>query len=123
MIDPNIKFEPTILGFGFAALVVTLWWNLDYRRFMKYWVRPPYKSRTIIIFRVLFAVWFLGAASWFLQNLVRTSLSRREYAEMVGAGLAWFLLFWAMETIVARVGRKIANQSAQSADEKPRLKI
>jgi hypothetical protein len=50
-----------MLGFGFATVLWTLWWNLDYSRFMKFWVKPPNKRLTVIIFRVLFALWFLSA--------------------------------------------------------------
>ena len=102
--DPNL--DKLMLGFGFAVVLGTLWWNLDYLRFMKFWVKPPYKRLTVIIFRVLFGLWFLSAASWFVEKLLRTSRPPRAYAEALGVGLAWCFAIWAMVNIVEWMNRK-----------------
>ena len=73
---------------------------------MKFWVKPPYKHRTIIIFRVLFAIWFLGAVQWLAQNLLRTSRPTRAYAEALGLGLAWSAAIWEMVNLVEWMNRK-----------------
>jgi hypothetical protein len=100
------RLDRMMLGFGFATVLWTLWWNLDYSRFMKFWVKLPNKRLTVIIFRVLFALWFLSAVQWFVGNLLRTSRPPHAYAEALGVGLAWCFAIWAMVNIVEWMNRK-----------------
>jgi len=102
--DPNL--DKMTLGFGFAVVLWTLWWNIDYLRFMKFWLKPLYKQSTVVIFRVLFALWFLGAARWFFENLIRTTRPARVYAEALGVGIAWSLAILLMVNLVEWMNRK-----------------
>ena len=102
----ELRLDRIILGFGFAGVLWTLWWNLDYLRFMKFWVKPPYKHRTVIIFRILFALCFLSAVRWFVGNLLRSSRPPRAYVEALAVGIAWCFAIWAMVNMVEWVNRK-----------------
>ena len=53
-----------------ATIFVTTWANIQWLRFMRFWLKPPYKSLTKILFRVFFAAGLLGAL-WNLAQQVR----------------------------------------------------
>ena len=44
------------LGAEFVGALFTLWWNLQYLRFMKFFLEPPYKFWTVAIFRIFNAI-------------------------------------------------------------------
>jgi len=37
-------------GFAIAELFMTAWWNLEPKRFIKFWLKPPYKRLTVTAF-------------------------------------------------------------------------
>jgi hypothetical protein len=65
----NALFRNISLGFAIAAILVTLWWNVQWQRFMKFWVKPPYKKATIRGFRIFFAANLIGAV-WYLSQQI-----------------------------------------------------
>jgi hypothetical protein len=99
------------LGFGLAMVLWALWWNLDYLRFMRFWVKPPYKPRTVIIFRVLFALCLVGAIVGLFENALRKSRPAQTYIEAIGIGLAWSLAIWIMVNVVEWMNRKRTSGS------------
>src|SRR5689334_7724640 len=74
--DPQL--DRMTLGFAIAALFMTAWWNLQPRRFMKFWLKPPYKPFTVILFRLFFAVNVIGAV-WYIFDLAHKR--HRELSE------------------------------------------
>jgi hypothetical protein len=62
----------------------TLWWNLDWKRVMRFWLKPPYRRWVEIVFRVFFAIGFLSAVNRFVRQLLSHPFSGRDFAATVG---------------------------------------
>jgi len=66
--DRWVKENPTqdrlSLGFSFAALLISLCWNLDWRHYIRYWIRrgPPYPRLVSIGFRLFFLACLAGSS-------------------------------------------------------------
>lgn len=63
-----------VVGFGWV-----LWWNLQWKRVMQFWVRPP--NRTIVQygFRIFFALNLFGIAAGLIVQLVKHPLGRDQF--------------------------------------------
>jgi len=66
------------VAFLFVAVGWTLWWNLQWKRVMRYWLRPPYRRWTQIGFRVFFAANFVGAVLQLIQQLRRHPITKEN---------------------------------------------
>lgn len=55
------------VAFMLTMVCWTLWWNLQWKRVMRFWLRPPNRPWVQYIFRVFFGLNFLGAL-WQLVN-------------------------------------------------------
>ena len=75
------------LGFAMAMMIMTLWWNLQWRRFMKFWIQPPNSERVQIGFRVFFAVSFAGALANVVRELVNAPSAINDTAGALYVGL------------------------------------
>ena len=53
----------------FTGACWTLWWNLQWKRAMRFWLKPPYRPWVELAFRVFFALNFVAAAVGFLRQL------------------------------------------------------
>lgn len=71
--DPILQRLTTALLF--TAVCWVLWWNLQWRRAMRFWVRPPNKPTTIYLFRIFFALCLIGSLNGFVQQLQRHPLT------------------------------------------------
>ncbi|HTV49017.1 MAG TPA: hypothetical protein VMG59_11300 [Phycisphaerae bacterium] len=82
--DPNI--DHMTLGFSFAAFLIILCWNLDWRHFIRYWLRrePPYTRYWEIGFRVFFAACLIGTV---IQLVLEISERPRTAGDYGAAGL------------------------------------
>jgi hypothetical protein len=67
----------------FTAVCWVLWWNLQWRRAMRFWVRPPNKQATMYLFRIFFALCLVGSFNGFVQQLQHHPLTGQN----VGATL------------------------------------
>jgi hypothetical protein len=101
--DPGLKHLN--LGFGIAALFMTSWWNLQWQRFMKFWVKPPYKHATIILFRSFFAANLIGAVWYILQRTVSRGLQISDYLAAAEIGGAMIGVVWILVNVVEWVNR------------------
>ncbi|MGD1097093.1 MAG: hypothetical protein ABSB35_34545 [Bryobacteraceae bacterium] len=91
------------VAFLFTAACWTLWWNLQWRRAMRFWLRPPNRPIIQYIFRVFFALNFIGSVSklvWQLrlhpltpQNAGRTLATTAIMSCVVGSMTALALLW------------------------------
>jgi hypothetical protein len=66
------------IAFLFTAMCWTLWWNLQWKRVMRFWAKPPYKPWVEVLFRVFFAANFIGAVIEFVRRLVSRPLARQD---------------------------------------------
>jgi hypothetical protein len=66
------------LGFSLAALIITLCWNLDWRHYMRYWIKkgPPYSRTWELAFRTFFLLGLVGS----IVELFRTISGRHRNA-------------------------------------------
>jgi hypothetical protein len=67
-----------MVAFIFTATCWTLWWNLQWKRVMKFWVRPPNRPWVQYLFRVFFALNFLGALWQFVEQLHAHPLAKQD---------------------------------------------
>lgn len=65
-------------AFLFTATCWTLWWNLQWRRVMRLWVKRPYRPWVEVLFRVFFALNFVGAMTALARQLLSHPLARRD---------------------------------------------
>lgn len=66
------------IAFMFTAICWTLWWNLQWKRVIRFWMRPPYHRSVQYIFRTFFALNFLGAVWELAKELHAHHLAKQE---------------------------------------------
>jgi hypothetical protein len=93
------------LGFGIAVLFMTSWWNIQWQRFMKFWIKPPYKHGTTILFRSFFAATLIGAVWYLLQPTVSYGSLASDYLAAAEIGGAMIVVIWIMVNLVEWVNR------------------
>ena len=105
--DPLL--ERMDLGFAIAALFLAGWWNVQPKRFMRFWIKQPYRPWVVSLFRMFFAANLLGAVWYLVRQLVERhgSVSDLRYAALIGA--AWILAIWLMVNVVEWVAGRQAR--------------
>jgi hypothetical protein len=93
-----------LLGFSFAAAVISFLWNLDWRHYVWYWIKrdPPYSALLELGFRTSFLVSFLGAVVhlFHLINEKRRGVGDFERAALFS--LIWIVIFGAHDLVMRR---------------------
>ena len=75
----NDPFEQRMTSASlFTAICWTLWWNLQWKRVMRFWLRPPNRPWVQYLFRVFFALNFLGAVRGLVVQLHSHPMSRQD---------------------------------------------
>ena len=80
--DPVIR--RMTIAFTFTAICWTLWWNVQWKRVMRFWVRPPNRPWVQYAFRAFFALNLLGAVCQFAIELRAHPLARQEIVPTIG---------------------------------------
>ena len=85
--------EAMIIGFLMAAFAWTLWWNIDWKRFVKFYgIRgPSYHPWIKSGFRIFFALCSLGAAANLLRRLLERTRPNKFYWDALVVAAAWFI--------------------------------
>jgi len=111
------KDDAVTIGFMVAGFVWTIWWNLDWRRYLKFYgIRGPrYPVWVQSVFRIFFALCSLGAAVELGRLLLLSARSVQFYFHCLLAAGAWFativLMVLAVESrIIKREERTIPPQ-------------
>jgi hypothetical protein len=102
--DPML--DRMALGFAVAAVFMTGWWNLQPQRFMRFWLKPPYKPRTVILFRLFFAANIIGAIWYLIGQVKRHQRPMSEYRTAAEIAAAWIAVMWAMVTVMLWFARR-----------------
>jgi hypothetical protein len=102
--DPVI--DRMTLGFAAAAVFLTVWWNLQPQRFMRFWLKPPYKPLTVILFRIFFAANLIGAVSYLIGQVNRQQRSTSQYLAAAEIAAAWITVIWVMITVMLWFARR-----------------
>src|SRR5271154_6158166 len=84
--------EALTTGFFLAGFVWTLWWNLDWRRFIKFYgiSGPPYRPWVVMGFLIFVALCSLGAAENLVRRLLQETRPVQFYSECLIVAAAWF---------------------------------
>jgi hypothetical protein len=106
--DPAL--DRLYLGFAIAALFMTGWWNLQPMRFMKFWLKPPYKDLTVLAFRVFFALSLIGAASSIVKHLRDHHGNWSEYRQILEIAVIWMAAIFVIVILVEWMNRKADAQ-------------
>ena len=86
-------------GFAISAVFMTAWWNLQPQRFMRFWVKPPYKPLTITLFRMFFAANLIGALGHVFEQFKNNRATSGLGAVMEIAAV-WIAVMWLMVALV-----------------------
>ena len=78
-------------GFLGACFIWTVWWNLDWRRYLKFYriKGPEYPMSVQLPFRIFFALCSVGAAVELVRRLFPLSRTTEFYRQCFLAGLGW----------------------------------
>jgi hypothetical protein len=87
------------LGFAAAAIFLTAWWNVQPRRFMRFWLKPPYKPTAVLLFRLFFALNLIGSVSYLIREVNRHARSAAQYLAAAEVAVAWVAVIWLMVTV------------------------
>ena len=109
--DPTL--DRMTLGFAIAVLIFTGWWNVQPKRFMRFWLRPPYKPLTVTLFRIFFAANLLGALVYLVQQIARHQRPLANYKIAMAIGAAWLLFMGLIVMSIERFGRRRILASRQ----------
>jgi len=110
--ERNPQLDRMNLAFALAAVFMTAWWNLSWQRFMRFWVKPPNRKRTIVGFRVFFALNLLGAIWHFTSQVMRHPRPSRAYLDAFAMGAAWILVIVLMVYFAEWRARTRCRQAA-----------
>ena len=83
------------LGFAFAAVFITLCWNLDWQHYMRYWIRrgPPYGRYWQWGFRAFFLTNFVGAVVYLVQEILHKHRIAKDYEQGALDSFIWIGFF------------------------------
>lgn len=109
----QMENDPTMdrmnLGFSISALFMTAWWNLQPKRFMKFWLKPPYKPLTIALFRVFFAANVLGALSYVFGLVRHRHRDWSEYGDVAKIAAIGIAIIFVMVNLSEWMNRGRTN--------------
>jgi hypothetical protein len=103
------------LGFSFAALVITLCWNLDWRHYMRYWIKkgPPYSRTWELVFRTFFAVSLVGSGIDLFRTISNKSRTLADFEKAALGSLFW-IGFFGLYDLVLRLRLRAKNKLRDS---------
>jgi|SRR5215469_5710275 len=102
--DPQL--DRMKLEFSLAVLFMTTWWNLQPVRFIRLWLKPPYKPITVKLFRLFFATSLIGAISYFVGQVTRHQRTFADYRAAVEIATVWIAVLWVLVTAVLRFANR-----------------
>jgi hypothetical protein len=91
---------PMLIGFFIAVTVVSLACYLNWRQYIRYWVRsdPPYPPRKISIMRGFFLACVLGGALQLALEIAKNRPSFEELGVSLFDGLLILAIFFALDS-------------------------
>ena len=109
-----MRHDSMIVGFLMAGFAWTLWWNVDWQRFIKFYgvSGPPYRRWITTAIRGFFALCSLGTAVALLQRLLERTRSAQFYRDAFLIAGAWFVAIVALVKAV----EWLANRRRKTTD-------
>lgn len=85
--------EVMTIGFLMAGFAWTLWWNIDWQRFIKFYgvSGPPYRRWIEVAFRGFVALCSLGMGEHLLRRLLERTRPAQFYRNAFLIAAAWFI--------------------------------
>lgn len=102
MSEPNV--DRMLLGFSFAAVVISFFWNLGWRHYVRYWIRrdPPYSALLELGFRAFFLLSFVGAVVHLFQLINEKRRGVGDFEKAALFGLIWIGIFGVYDLVMRR---------------------
>jgi hypothetical protein len=66
------------IAFIFTMTCWAFWWNIQWKRMMRFWVRPSNRQSVMRLFRIFFALCFVGTFGRLVQDLRECPLTRSD---------------------------------------------
>lgn len=104
--------DTTTTGFMVAGFVWTIWWNLDWRRYLKFYgiKGPTYSVWVQLLFRTFFVLCSLGAAVELGRRLLLNAHPIQFYFHCLLVAGGWFaaivLMVLAAESMMTERGKR-----------------
>jgi len=112
----NDSFEQKMItAFLFTAMCWTLWWNLQWKLAMRFWLKPPNRPFVEVLFGVFFALNFLGAVVAFVRQLLSHPLARQDIIPTTRITAIMCAVVAAMSTSVLWMARRRVAKAASAA--------
>lgn len=118
-----LKNDPTAdrvgLGFSFAALLISLCWNLDWRHYMRFWIRsgPPYSPVWVLVFRAFFLACLIGSSISLVRMIAEKHRTVTDFGKATLYSLFWIGLFGVYDLVLRR--RLRAKNQPQDSRPQP----
>ena len=92
IIATMMDHDSMIIGFLMAGFAWTLWWNIDWQRFIKFYgvSGPLYRRWITVAFRGFFALCSIGTADALLQRLLERTRPAQFCRNAFLIAVAWF---------------------------------
>jgi uncharacterized membrane protein len=102
MSEPNV--DRMLLGFSLFAVVISFLWNLDWRHYVRYWIRrdPPYSALLELAFRAFFLLSFVGAVVHLFQSINEKHRSVGDFEKAALFSLIWIIPFGVYDLVMRR---------------------
>lgn len=102
------------LGFSFAALLISLCLNLDWRHYIRYWIRrgPPYARIVELGFRAFFLASLVGSGIQFLRMISEKQRTIVDFEKAAGYSLI-LIGFFGIYDLITRRRLRAENQSPE----------
>lgn len=106
-------------AFLFTAMCWTLWWNLQWKRVMRFWLKPPYLPWVQVVFRVFFAFDFVGALVGFVRQLLSHPLTKQDIVPTIRIAAIMCAIVAAMSTLVLWQAQRRDRKAASAPEIAP----
>jgi hypothetical protein len=107
-------------AFLFAAVCITLWWNLQWKRVMQFWLQPPNRRATQYGFRVFFALNLMGAIGALIRQLRLHPLTRETFFPTIEVTAVMLAVTGAMSAFALwSITRGQVKREQDAAPKKP----
>lgn len=100
-------------GFLIGAFLWALWWNIDWQRFIKFYLPsgPPYSRWAEVVFRTFFAACAFGEGAELVKGLFQGGPEPGFYRNVTGFGVIWFAVIVLMVRTVEWLNSKRIRRS------------
>jgi hypothetical protein len=115
--DPVVR--RMMLAFLFTMMCWTLWWNVQWRRAIRLWVRPAHHPLIEYALRIFFALNFVGAVWQFVKQIRVEPLERQEIVPTIEIAGAMCVVVAVMTLVVLWRAERRDRKEFAAIEKKP----